>query len=131
MLRGFNKLITVAQPADHDREKVIYPRSYKTDENNPNKRTWTVEKAREYEPLAAGFGRYILEGTCAYLEVSEEGWERCGVYENRPKVCQDFEMGGEKCRLMRSLRGVDEPSEELMRATELIWQAIDAASGAS
>jgi Fe-S-cluster containining protein len=112
MLRGGNKLITVAQPKNIDREEVIYPIGYETGEDSPNKRTWLLEPGREYEPLKAGFGRYILQGDCSYLQVSEEGWEYCGVYEARPEVCRTFEMGAEKCQLLRALRLVEKTSTD-------------------
>ncbi len=107
MLRGGNKLLTVSQPTDHDRDDVIYPIGIEYDEDSPSVRKWLVEPGREYEPLEAGMGRYILMNDCAYLKVSEDGWEYCGAYEERPKVCQDFEVGGVKCVKLRLLRGVD------------------------
>ena len=106
MLRGGNKLITVAQPSDHDREKVLYPRGHELDEET-GRIIFFAEKGNEYEPLAAGLGRYVLTTDCAYLRTDESGWDYCGAYDERPKVCSDFEVGGEKCQIMRVLRGVD------------------------
>ena len=109
MLRGGNTLTTVAQPVGHNRDDVIYPVSYDLD--GLGRKTWLVESERPYEPLPAGFGRYILEGSCKYLVGTEGGIELCGVYEQRPKVCQDFMVGGEKCQILRVRQGVDMPRQ--------------------
>jgi Fe-S-cluster containining protein len=106
MLRGGNKLLTVEQPQTKDRENVIYPLGYEEYPDKPGVRKWLINPDNPYEPLAAGFGRYILLGNCAYLEVTEDGWERCGVYEDRPQVCRDFQMSSEKCVMLRERHGV-------------------------
>jgi len=107
MLRGGNKLLTVAQPVDHDREGVFYPVAHRIDDKNPSAKTFILEKNREYEPLAAGLGRYVLPNDCTYLRTSDDGREYCGAYEDRPAVCRDFEVGGNKCQFTRVLRGMD------------------------
>lgn len=115
MLRGGNTLTTIAQPADHVREDVLYPQGWQMDEDDPTNPILAVPlvlKGFEFEPLAAGLGRYTLWGTCKYLETTEDGWERCSVYDQRPNVCIDFPMGGQKCHLMRVMAGVDEPTPE-------------------
>lgn len=108
MLKGGNKLLTVAQPVDYDRDKVIYPISW---EQNPTtgQVKFFAEKGREFEPLAAGLGRYILQNDCVYLAEEESGWRYCSVYDERPAVCRDFVVGDQPCRTMRVLRGVDIP----------------------
>jgi Fe-S-cluster containining protein len=94
-------LHTIAEPVDYDRDDVVYPAGWAID---PKKRTMrmVVEPGRETEPLAAGLGRYSMFGACGNL-VTVLGQEQCRIYENRPQVCRDFEMGGEKCDLFRML----------------------------
>ncbi len=103
-----NNFMTVAEPVDYDREKVIYPAGIQI---NAKRRTfnWLAERDREYEPLPAGLGRYALVGECKNLATDENGWEYCSIYNERPSVCRDFEEGGQKCRLLRMLSGVDIP----------------------
>ncbi len=101
-----NAIQRVADPVDYDREEVIYPVSFKVHKRR-NTLSWIVEKGREYEPLAANYGRYMLLGACKYLVTDENGWERCGVYDERPQVCRDFEMGSPKCLTLRQLAGLD------------------------
>jgi Fe-S-cluster containining protein len=83
MRAGGNKFQTVAEPLDHDRDKVIYPVGMQIYQERGTFQ-WIVEKGREYEPLPAGFGRYALVGACKYLATTEDGWEYCSVYEQRP-----------------------------------------------
>lgn len=123
MLRGGNTLITIAQPDDHDRENILYPQGWQMapdDPTNPRLAQPLVLKGSEFEPLAAGLGRYTLWGTCKYLETDTDGWERCGAYDQRPNVCKDFPVGSQKCRLMRVMAGVDEPTEEYPNKNDLI-----------
>jgi Fe-S-cluster containining protein len=108
MLRGGNRFLTVAQSADHDREEVLYPVGHETDAET-GKIKFLALKGNEYEPLAKGLGRYILKNDCTYLEYDQDGNTYCGVYEDRPALCRDFEMGGAKCQAMRILHGVDSP----------------------
>jgi len=37
----------------------------------------------------------LPDGWCAALE---RGTMLCGIYERRPTICRDFEMGGSECR---------------------------------
>jgi len=108
MKAGGNILQAVAEPVDYDRDDVIYPVSMHV---YPDKKTfrWVAEKGREYEPLPAGIGRYLLAGACKYLGVDDNGWEFCTVYDRRPQVCSDFEEGSEKCLLRRQVQGVPLP----------------------
>lgn len=101
MLRIGNKLITVAQPADYDRTDVIYPLGYEADYQG-NVIEWYTNPENPNEPLAAGFGRYFLLGSCKYIQRSPEGWEHCGAYDQRPKVCRTFEIGSPKCLYFRN-----------------------------
>ena len=43
--------------------------------------------------------------------IGEDGWciyfdkkDKCTIYENKPKVCDDFEMGGDGCLLTIKIR---------------------------
>jgi Fe-S-cluster containining protein len=63
----------------------------------------------------AKYGRYALLGACGYLQTDETGWQYCGAYEQRPEVCQEFEMGGEKCLNLRTTHGVPVPNPVLRR----------------
>jgi Fe-S-cluster containining protein len=120
MLRGGSKLTTVAQPADHDREKVIHPVGELSSNADSNLHRWVLEPGMEYFPLPAGLGRYILRGACGYLHTSEEGWQYCGAYDSRPKACRDFTVGSDGCRVLRIRQGVDEmpPDPEPVAFTE-------------
>lgn len=109
MKAGGNRFMTVADPVDHDRQEVLYPAGIQV---YPDRNTfsWLAEQGREYEPLAAGFGRYAIVGACKYLATGEGGWEYCSVYEQRPGVCQDFEVGSRKCMELREVHGVSNDS---------------------
>jgi Fe-S-cluster containining protein len=107
MRDGGNLLASIAEPVDYDRHNVLKPIGMDFDRG-----TAIVADGQEYELLRAGLGRYLLLGECVYLETTPEGLEQCGVYENRPSVCRDFEMGGDKCRNIRVNAGVDEPTED-------------------
>ncbi len=111
MKEGGNKFIPVTEPAEHDRDKVIYPAGIQI---NPGGKSfnWVARVGNEYEPLPAGLGRYALLGDCKYLVTDENGWESCSVYDDRPQVCQDFEMGSPKCLQMREIQGVPLPMAE-------------------
>jgi Fe-S-cluster containining protein len=106
MRAGGNVFQTVAEPADHDRDDVIYPVGMQV---YPDRGTfqWQVERGREHEPLPAGFGRYALVGACKYLETDANGWERCSVYDQRPAVCRNFQLASPKCLTFRIREGVD------------------------
>lgn len=95
-------LQSIAEPADYDRSDVIYPISFKI---NPSRRTiqWVMEAANPYEPLPAGYGRYMLFGACGNLKQNTDGTAECGIYDQRPKVCQDFEAGSPKCQRMQEI----------------------------
>src|SRR3989344_6532266 len=106
MRRPGNVFQTIAEPVNYDREEVIYPAGAEVNQEKGTLR-WLAEPGREYEPLLASFGRYALFGACKYLEIDENGWEQCSVYERRPEVCRNFEMAGEKCLLLRMRHGID------------------------
>ena len=110
MKKGGNRIQTIVEPAGHVQEKARYPIGANID---PIRRTvrWIYLKGKETEPLPAGMGRYALFGECQYLETDENGHEYCGVYDNRPQVCRDFEMGGDKCQTFREREGLGTPIE--------------------
>ena len=110
LIRGGTKLLTVAMPSPHDRDDVIYPIGHEYDPDTGN-RAWILEKARPFEPLAANMGRYILATDCAYVGTNEVGQSICTIYEERPAICREFEMGGDKCQRIRENRGVEIPVE--------------------
>jgi Fe-S-cluster containining protein len=101
-----NTFVTIAKPADHDREQVPYPYAMQINEQRGTQQ-FLFEKGRETEPLAAGLGRYMLIGACKNLVIPPFGIELCGVYETRPEVCRDFEVGGQTCELLRIVHQVD------------------------
>jgi len=96
-------LQTVASPEAYDREEVVYPVSMQINQDRGTI-SWLAEKGREYEPLRANYGRYMLMGACGNLRTSPEDWQFCAIYESRPKVCRDFEEGGATCLLMREVK---------------------------
>jgi Fe-S-cluster containining protein len=107
MKLGGNVLIPIAEPVGYDRNDVFKPIGIDFDRG-----TAIFAEGHEYELLKAGIGRYMLLGECVYLKTSAEGVEQCGVYEYRPTICRDFEMGGDMCRHIRVNAGVDEAREE-------------------
>lgn len=111
MKRGGNVLQTVTGHEMYDRPKALYPVSAQID---PIKGTisWVYNEENLFKPLSAGMGRYALIGECQYLVKDDSGWEHCGVYDERPEVCQKFEEGSKKCELMRKIHGVPLPMAE-------------------
>lgn len=105
MVEAGTDLVTIAEPVDADREDVPYPAGWNLDAKG-KRAEMVLEPGREYEPLAAGLGRYTMFGTCGNL-IEILGIEQCGKYDQRPQVCRDFQRGGPKCRLVRQLRGVE------------------------
>ncbi len=100
MQRAGNRLLTVAFPSTKFRENVQYPIGIEFD-TTTGVHSFIVEKEREFEPLAANFGRYVLLNDCKYLETDEAGWQHCGTYDDRPIACRDFEEGGKKCHQLQ------------------------------
>lgn len=47
--------------------------------------------------------------TCAALEGELGSRVGCGIYENRPRVCRDFEPGSDKCHAARRAYGFEPP----------------------
>ncbi len=94
---------SIAEPASFDRDDVIYPQAMEID---ADRRTikWLVDAENPYEPLSAGFGRYMLIGTCGWLRTTPDGKRYCGTYPRRPQACQDFEEGGDNCQIMRETK---------------------------
>lgn len=105
-------LVTIAKPKQRDREKVLYPYGSRIDEKTGNKVPLYM-RGHEYAPLAAGLGRFMINGECGYLKTDDEGWQSCSIYDERPEACRNFEVGGHKCRLLRVLYGVDAPSPDV------------------
>jgi Fe-S-cluster containining protein len=116
MRAGGNLLASIAEPVDYDRSNVLKPIGM-----NFKRGTAIVADGQEYEMLRAGLGRYMLLGDCVYLETTPEGLEQCGVYDDRPGMCRDFEMSGDKCRQIRVTAGVDEPTESYPD----LWQLLN------
>lgn len=109
MARSGNQFQKIESPKPYDRDDVRYPIGARI---NPGRRTlnFMYKASSEYEPLPANYGRYALIGACKYLATDDNGWEYCSVYDERPGACQDFEMGGEKCQLIRTLKQVSPPA---------------------
>jgi Fe-S-cluster containining protein len=107
MRDGGNLLAVIAEPEDFDRDDIIKPIGM-----NFEKGTVVVADGQENESLKAGLGRYMLLGDCVYLQTTPDGLQQCGVYEDRPSMCREFEMGGDKCKTIRVNAGVDEPTED-------------------
>ena len=105
MIEAGTLLHTIAEPVDYDRDEILYPAGWRIDLEKKTMQM-EVERGKEYEPLAAGLGRYTMFGACGNL-VEVDGVEQCGIYENRPQVCQDFEAGADKCNLLRMLAGIE------------------------
>lgn len=116
MIRGGNRLRTIAQPVDYDREEVFCPAICRPDPGNPNQ----IRMLGTNQPLAAGLGRYFMIGACAYLQPVEEGWQACSAYDQRPGTCKRFEVGESQCRILRETQGIDPMSEETQALVDVI-----------
>lgn len=59
------------------------------------------------EPLPdEGYDVYKMEGACGWLQKNPEGNNFiCGMYDIRPSVCKDFEVGSLACIAMRAMEG--------------------------
>lgn len=44
------------------------------------------------------------DGWCAALDRDSQ---RCSIYENRPLICREFELGGDDCLAERAAQGAD------------------------
>lgn len=121
MIRGGNKLRTIAQPADVDREDVFCPTASIKDDEDPR----YLRLLGTTQPLSAGLGRYFMLSPCAYLEPTEDGGQQCGVYEDRPFTCKRFEVGGSQCEILRQSFGVDPMTEETLSIVALLNEAAD------
>lgn len=108
MEAGGNTLLTIAKPTDSDRANVIYPLSMQTNRERGTF-NWLVDPDNMYQPLLANFGRYALVGTCRYLAPSLLGFDYCSVYDDRPGVCRNFQVGSDKCLLLRDIHGIPLP----------------------
>lgn len=104
-------LYPIVEPVNFDRPYVAYPAGVELDDEGQLEKFLYVDGQRRSEPLDAGLGRYMLIGTCGFLKTDPAGWEYCSGYDDRPKICQDFEIGSLKCRLIRVVREVDVPSD--------------------
>ena len=67
-------LIPAAEPVDYDRTDVIYPMGIQISEDGLRAQL-LVNQDHQFEPLAAGLGRYVLHGTCGYLRTNIDGWD--------------------------------------------------------
>lgn len=85
---------------DWSKEEPAIRESFQSfvDHGHPELVEEIVEVSKTMRP---GDGYYLIAGRCGFL--LDDG--ACGDYENRPKVCQEFEVDGEACRKMRH-RGV-------------------------
>lgn len=95
-----NRLVTVELPRPYFRRDVPYPISYENDDLGLT--TAHVEVGREFEPLEAGYGRFIMANRCSNLKTDMLGRTSCAIYDDRPKACADFEPGGESCHKMQT-----------------------------
>ena len=117
MLEAGTQLITIAEPVPYERSDVPHPAGVPLDLTAPEEVVETVNNQGERWPLAANKGRYIMVGSCGNLS-KLLGWEYCAIYEDRPAVCRDLEMGGIACQIMRLEKGIDLPSSQLTQKTE-------------
>ncbi len=53
--------------------------------------------ADQVETLSPGEGYYMILGRCAFLLNDNS----CGGYEERPRICRDFNAGGDSCNTIR------------------------------
>ncbi len=72
-----------------------------------DKLRWFVLHGR---PLASGYVRM----DCACTALTGEG--RCGIYEDRPQMCHDYERGGEWCLEAIRRRRTPEQAEAIRKA---------------
>jgi Fe-S-cluster containining protein len=101
MAAAGTEFITVAEPADHDRDDVPYPIGHEFDSEKGEITEVKYLEGNETEPLVAGMGRYVMLGTCGNL-TNILGREQCGIYDRRPQTCREFQAGGPACLMMRA-----------------------------
>ncbi|MEP6850156.1 MAG: YkgJ family cysteine cluster protein [Acidobacteriota bacterium] len=53
--------------------------------------------------------RSFETGSCSFLEGNLRENIYCGIYENRPHACRDFDAGSDKCHAYRRMYGVEPP----------------------
>ncbi len=95
------RLITQLTAAYYDRSDALYAVAY-TLHSDGRPPTFYVEEGRETEPLEAGYGRYIMTENCANLQKDLLGRTSCAIYNQRPRACETFQEGGEKCHQMQA-----------------------------
>ena len=67
--------------AKHDRTKLLWYKNEKVEHNS-------LSEGRTVEEERAAFR---VEFTCPKLQIDEEaGTKICGIYEDRPKICSDY-----------------------------------------
>lgn len=59
------------------------------------------------------------DGRCVHLSGQLAGEVACGVYEDRPRTCRDFEAGSDRCFGYRRMFGVEPPLGEAEVASAL------------
>jgi hypothetical protein len=76
-------------------------------ESEPRAQNFWSNVAKHARHLKPGDGLFAIDGKCGFLQDDD----RCGDYENRPRICQVFQMGGDACMGFRQRAGVDVPLE--------------------
>jgi len=84
---------------------VHIPRDHTAEIGN----VWEIEL--EDSPTGAVVARHIPRdretGNCVYLEGQIGETVGCGIYENRPHTCREFDAGSDKCHEYRRMYGLE------------------------
>lgn len=67
---------------------------------------------------------------CTALETTADGKKPCGIYEQRPQTCRNFEAGSDKCHALRRIYGFEPflTVEEMFDARQIL-KAKESAAG--
>lgn len=82
------------------------------------------ELLAELKALAERFNRegWPCNGEpCVWYDAETK---RCRHHEYRPDICRDFEVGGEDCRRVRRLRGIDPVTVYRFREGRLVKEEV-------
>jgi|GEM_PF-1641717 Fe-S-cluster containining protein len=121
---GDSQLLPITAPVNFLRDRVAYPQAVKIDQVTGEVTPVFAKGEEDERSLASGVGRYMLVGSCGYLMTDAQGWEYCSVYADRPRVCREFEVGGEDCHRIRALHGIDTLTDEMPDLLDILEERM-------
>jgi Fe-S-cluster containining protein len=95
-----------------------YPQRYPVDMERLDEQGNIVRRAVML-PVPQRHGFYLLLADCGYLSGDDFS---CGSYDERPRACQEYEIGPEECLSARAVFGLD--GHEAQQPTEIRTEPI-------